>query len=212
MRCLVPLLLLLAAACAAPPGEGGPASPHHWTLHAPGGSFLGSATAIAPDRLLSNRHVVGVVGAELLARGPVGEERPARVIAVAGSADAALLSIAPSAVSPSLRETALARGETLHVTGAVAGERRSGTGSAEGKAGQFGAGTMTARLPAAPGFSGGPVTDAQGRLYGIVVAAVIDSASEARRLSARGGVEPTSQRVVLLLEVAQALRSLGEAP
>jgi S1-C subfamily serine protease len=211
MRRLAPLLLLLAAACAAPPADG-PASRHHWTLHAPGGAFLGSATAVAPDRLLSNRHVIGVLGADVMAFGPQGEARPARVIAVADQADAALLAIAPAAIAPELREAPVAAGEALHVAGAVAGVRRSGTGMAEALSERFGPGTMTARLAAAPGFSGGPVTDVEGRLYGIVVAAVMNSPAEARRLSAGRVSEAAVPRNVLLLDARHALRILGQAP
>lgn len=211
MARLAPLLLLLLAACAAPPAPG-PASPHHWTLHAPGGAFLGSATAVAPDRLLSNRHVVGVVGTEVLAHGPGGEARPARVVAVADRVDAALLAIGPAAPAAALRQTPVAAGETLHVAGAVAGLRRSGTGAALGRNSAFGPGTWTARLPAAPGFSGGPVTDADGRLVGIVVAAVLHSPAEARGLAAGSDASAASPRTVLLLDARHALASLAHAP
>ena len=76
-------------------------------------------------------------------------------------------------------------------------------------------GSVAARLPVARGYSGAPVVDAQGRLVGIVAAAVTDDMAMARRLSAQQRVDEPALFVTLLvptLLIQERLRTAAEMP
>jgi S1-C subfamily serine protease len=205
-RLLALLLAIATAGCAHGPATTTPApAAAHWMLHADG-RFIGSATAIAPDRLLTNRHVVGD-RAVLDATGPDGRTQPARVVARGRDADVALVALgAPTASPAAPRLDVPPAGETLVVSGAIAGQRQSGAGRVA--AHQAGAGLRAAMLPVAPGYSGGPVLDSEGRLVGIVMAAAAGSLAEARQLAATRAGEALVERLVLVIPPAAAMAAL----
>ncbi len=190
------------------------ASALHWTLSTEDGVFLGSATAIGPRQLLTNRHVVAAAqGRAIIAR---QQERrfPIMQVQESRTADLALLALgmAPSVVAGPvaiLRRSTPAAGEILAVAGAQSGERRVGTGQALATGAAYGLGLRLARLPAAPGFSGGPVVDLEGRLVGIVMAGASESLAQARRLSAIGAGDPLQQGPVLLVTATMIATEFG---
>lgn len=205
------LSLALLSACATLPAPMEPLPPQaaaHWTL-SEGGRFLGSATAIAPDRLLTNRHVLPGPDRRILATAPDGTAHPVRVLAVARRQDVALLAL-PGPVAAPLGPPvgAPAPGAALTVVGAVGGQRLAGSGQAEGAGAP--PGLLLATLPAAPGFSGGPVLDARGGFVGIVMAAVARDMGEARQLAAAPGSGWPAPRRVLVIPAGAALAAVEE--
>jgi S1-C subfamily serine protease len=204
------LALVLLSACASLPPHGElPREAHaHWTL-SEGGRFLGSATAIAPDRLLTNRHVLPGPDRRLIATAPDGTPHPVRVLAVARRADVALLGLAAPVAQPlGPPAGAPAPGAALQVVGAVAGHRLAGAGHAEGEGAP--PGLLLATLPAAPGFSGGPVLDARGGFVGIVMAAMARDRGEARQLAGAPGAAAATPRRVLVIPAEVALAAVAE--
>jgi S1-C subfamily serine protease len=180
MRAVSLLCLLLFAACARLPAEearhtpaaqvaatGFAALSHH-------GLPLGSAVAVAPDRLLTNAHAVPA-GAERLrfTRGDGAGGGEAVVLARSAAMDLAVLGIAPGVMQPvSLAPAAPAVGQPLWAMGAPAAGAAVVAGVAEHPAIELaghGPG-FTARLGALMGYSGGPVVDAAGRVHGMVTA------------------------------------------
>lgn len=172
----------------------------HWTLSSADGVFLGSATAVGARHLLTNRHVVAAANGRPIVAWQ-GDHRLAVLhLNESRNVDLALLEIGgmPAAIA-SLRDSPLVPGEALAVAGAQFGEQRVGRGEALGANAGHGPGLRLARLPAAPGFSGGPVVDRQGRLVGVVMAAAAHNLAAARRLSAMGPADPPPQGVVLMI-------------
>jgi S1-C subfamily serine protease len=216
LRCLALSILLLLAACAgapvAPPALSAAAA-LHWTVETAAGTFLGSATAIGPDILLTNRHVVAAAGGQALVVRRAGLALPVLRLREGRSLDIALLELpAPQAATPLLRADAPPAGTAVAVAGARRGQMRveSGQALAPGQARHFGPGLLVTSLPVAPGFSGGPVVDEAGRLVGIVMAGVAVDLAEARRLSASASAsgETLAQRLALLIAPQAALADL----
>ncbi len=215
LRFLVLSIMLLMAACAdtrpATTARDGAAA-LHWTVETAEGAFLGSATAVGPDRLLTNRHVVAAAGGQALVvrRGDV-------TLTVRGMRDGKDLDIsllqlpAQQAATPLLRPESPRVGALVAVAGALRGEMRVEVGQALAPEHglRFGPTLLAARLPVAPGFSGGPVVDEAGRLVGIVMAGVAGGLDEARRLSASTSGERLTQRLALLIHPQAALADLG---
>jgi S1-C subfamily serine protease len=202
-------LALLSACAGVPPHTELPPESHaHWTL-SEGGRFLGSATAVAPDRLITNRHVLPGPERRLTATAPDGTAHPVRVLAVARRADVALLGLAGPVAQPlGAPAQPPVAGEALRVIGAVGGQRLGGVGRAEGEGAP--PGLLLATLPAASGFSGGPVLDARGGFVGIVMAAMARDLGEARQLAGVQGAAAPALRRVLVIPAEAALAAVAE--
>jgi S1-C subfamily serine protease len=176
---LVALLaaLLLGACARLPAGEahGTPAA----TVAAEGFAQLsviglpaGSAVAVAPDRLLTNAHVVPE-GASVIGfrRGDGTLAGEARVIARSDRMDLAVLAVPPG-FRPVPVAPAPAAGAMLWAVGAPTAGPALAAGRVLDPAMDLpghGPG-FTAQLGALAGYSGGPALDRQGRLAGIVTA------------------------------------------
>lgn len=196
---LAPTLLVLsfAAGCTRlPAGDavGTPASAtaaRGFTIVSDGeGALLGAATAVAPDLLVTNAHVVGPAASVRLTRGDGGAVVAATVVRRVSSADLVLLRAErPAFDAPACLGSSPAAGEPVWAVGAP----RLGQAVAPGVVARasarmdgFGAG-FTARRQALMGHSGGPVVDQDGCLVGITAALV--SPGAAAVLGAFAGVD-----------------------
>ncbi len=138
------------------------------------GMPLGSAVAVAPDRLLTNAHVLPQDVTRLgFTRGDGAARGEARVIARSERMDLAVLAVPLGVMVPvELAEAPPQPGQRLWGLGAPA----AGGAVAEGRvvlpaAMMPGHGPgFTARMGALMGYSGGPAVDGQGRLLGLVTA------------------------------------------
>lgn len=205
------VILLALSACAAPRENVGTgiaaAQSLHWLVETTSGQFLGSATAVGDRVLLTNRHVVQAAGGAALVIRRGEHVLPVEVQQVSQDADVASLR-APTRLTVFAERLATVQpGAPLAVAGAIAGKPHAGTGRLERTdwRAPMRYGLLAARLPVAPGFSGGPVVDQAGGLVGLVVATVVGSTTEARRLAAAGPDHAPSERPALLLPARTAL-------
>jgi hypothetical protein len=180
LRLLAPLLLLLATACARLPAgdaQGSPAeavAARGFALLSAGGLPLGSAVAVAPDRLLTNAHILPDGATRLrFIRGDGAARGEAVLLARSPRMDLAVLAVPAGVLSPvPLAESPPRPGQTIWALGAPVVGPAVATGHVERPAATLighGPG-FTARLGALMGYSGGPALDEAGRLLGLVTA------------------------------------------
>ncbi|BDG73596.1 trypsin-like peptidase domain-containing protein [Roseomonas fluvialis] len=210
------LSALLVCACAGgmpaedPARAASAAAALHWTVETADGRLLGSATVIAAGQVVTNAHVVAAARHASMRIRSGGEIHAVRRVGIANSADIALLGIdgltvappTPRRAPPDATDRVFAVGSTGDGVWSVSGEVLPAAAARP-----FGTDLIAARLPVARGFSGGPVVDAQGRLVGVVMAAVADNLSVARRLSATGaagGMMPSLTLIVPVDEIERA--------
>ncbi|MBU8541519.1 trypsin-like peptidase domain-containing protein [Falsiroseomonas tokyonensis] len=194
---LAALLALLPGGCARLPAEeaaDGPAASAARTGFAAlsaHGVPLGSALAVAPDRLLTNAHVLPEGATRLQARrGDGAAVVEAVVLARSPGMDLAVLAVAPGVFLPVPRQAGPPRqGQAIWAIGAPAAGPALAQGVVEQPEtvlGGRGPG-FTARIGALMGYSGGPALDAEGRVRGLVTALLRAGAAPA--LAALTGVD-----------------------
>ncbi len=191
------------------------------------GGIVGSAFLIAPEIALTNAHVVGGLprGGVVTLVSPVrGISGQARVIAVSRVMDLALLSAPEGFATPVATSDAPARpglavrgagidasggrglGPIMELHGAVIAPRLD--------LGAYGPG-LVVRMPGVrPGFSGGPVLDAQGRLVGMIAAIRSSGAATAAAGSFAPARAPAPDEAFVLVAAeirAEARRLLATA-
>jgi len=180
MRTMMLLALLGLTACARLPGEqarGTPAAEVAATgfaLLSSHGVPLGSAVAVAPDRVLTNAHVVPEGATRLrFTRGDGAAGGEAMVLARSPVMDLAVLSVPAGVLRPvTTAATPPHAGQRLWAVGAPSAGAAVAAGVAEQTAMNLpghGPG-FTARIGALMGYSGGPVVDSAGNLQGLVTA------------------------------------------
>jgi S1-C subfamily serine protease len=219
MRAALILLLLSFAGCARMPLEEARGTPVEAVARAGfarlslGGVPVGSAVAVAPDRLLTNAHVVPE-GVEIVGfrRGDGGAEGAARVVARSGRMDLVVLAV-PAVFEPVSPGGTVRAGDRVWAAGAPA----AGAAVSDGvvlrpRVRLVGHGPgFTARLGALLGYSGGPAVDAEGRLVGIVTA--LPQAGAAPLLAALAGVDVAGianpGREVFVLGVGEVMGEVG---
>ncbi|WP_146217049.1 S1 family peptidase [Falsiroseomonas bella] len=171
---------------------------------------LGSAVAVALDRLLTNAHVIPE-GVEQLAfrRGDGAASGPARLLARSDRMDLAVLEVPavfapaqPAPQSPAEGDPLWAAGSPAAGPAVVAGRVAIPAATLPGHGPGF-----TARIGALLGYSGGPALDGQGRLLGLVTA--VPQPGAAPLLAALSGVDldglARGEREVFLLGIGDAL-------
>jgi S1-C subfamily serine protease len=156
----------------------------------------GSGFVYAPDRVMTNAHVVaGIDRPEVLVRG-TGRAWPASVVYIDPRLDVAVLAV-PGLSAPQLEFTTDARrGDPVVVAGFPGGgpltatpARIRGTIQARGTD-IYDRGTVTREVYAIrgevrPGNSGGPLLAADGRVDGVVFASALDDPDTGYALTAR---------------------------
>ncbi|MBP7003230.1 serine protease [Amaricoccus sp.] len=174
---------------------------HHATVR--NGDVMGSAFLIAPGVALTNAHVVaGLAPGAPLALAAQGGAVTARLVAVSGRMDLAVLRVPGGLVAPVAADDADGRsglavraagvdasggpeaGARLELAGAVTSPRTALRAYGPG---------MIVHMPGVrPGFSGGPVLDGQGRLVGMIAAI---RTSRSAGLAAASGLAPGRARL-----------------
>ncbi len=218
MRAALILLILSLAACARMPLEEARGTPVEAVARTGfarlglGGVPVGSAVAVAPDRLITNAHVVPENTDSLIfRRGDGGAAGEARVLARSARMDLVVLAV-PAVFEPVSLGGPVRAGDRVWAAGAPA----AGAAVSEGvvlrprvRLAGHGPG-FTARLGALLGYSGGPAVDAAGRLVGIVTA--LPQAGAAPLLAALTGVDVEGMtspgREVFLLGVGEVMREV----
>lgn len=175
---------------------------------------LGSAVAIAPNRLLTNAHVIPEGVTDLaFRRGDGAVAGTARLLARSDRMDLAVLAVpavfapAPPAEAPPRQGAPVwAAGAPAAGPAVVAGQVMQPAATLPGHGSGF-----TARLGALLGYSGGPALDAEGRLLGLVTA--VPQPGAAPLLAALSGVDldgiARGEREVFLLGISEALAEAG---
>ena len=213
------LCLLLVGACARLPAEEARATPAAsvaaWgfaSLSAHG-LPLGSAVAVAPDRLLTSAHLLPEGVDRLWARRGDGLARAeAVVLARSAAMDLAVLAVPPGLFEPvPLGPAPPHLGERLWALGSPAAGQAMAVGTVTMPAvvmpgrGQG----FVARIGALMGYSGGPALDEQGRLRGLVTA--LPGGGGAVALAALTGMDldgmarGSAGREVFFLSIAEAM-------
>ena len=224
MRAVALLLVLVLAACARLPGDAARATPaaevavSGYALLSAHGVPLGSAVAVAPDRLLTNAHVLPH-GLERLrfTRGDGAAGGEAVVLGRSAVMDLAVLGIPAGIMRPvPVAAEPPVVGQRLWALGAPSAGRSVVAGVAE-QPEMFLPGHgpgFSARIGALMGYSGGPVLDEQGRLRGMVTA--LPRAHAAPLLAALTGVDlhglaqGEAGREVFILGIAAALHEAAQ--
>ncbi len=215
MRAALILLILSLAGCARMPLEEARGTPVEAVARGGfarlslGGMPVGSAVAVAPDRLLTNTHVVPE-GVEMVVfrRGDGGAEGAARVVARSARMDLVVLAV-PAVFEPVPLGGPVWAGDRVWAAGTpAAGPAVSAGEVLRPRVRLVGHGPgFTARLGALLGYSGGPAVDAAGRLVGIVTA--LPQAGAAPLLAALTGVDVAGMmgpgREVFLLGVGEVM-------
>ena len=149
----------------------------------------GSGTVIAPDRVVTNAHVVAGVTNPRVQIGGVGRRYPARVVAFDSRRDLAILAVPGLPAKPlTFGPENLGRGDSAVVVGypndgpfraSAARVRSTIQASGEDIYGRPGTVRQVYSLfvTVQPGNSGGPVLDAKGEVVGVVFARSLDDAN-----------------------------------
>lgn len=211
------LLILAVSACAAPAQR---AAPSVAMVRAEGlyGSALGTVVSIAPGIVVTARHVIDSVEPwerVVITRGD-GAAVEAALLARSPGIDLAVLRVPAGFLVPRLLAHAMpARGARVHADGTRDGAIHRVSGDvaiAPFRLTGYGAG-FVADLAAVPGFSGGPVIDAEGRLVGLTAAQIV-APVPAAPLAAGGVIRPGQVFVLGAPAIVAELRRLllGDAP
>lgn len=212
MRRLAPwLLILLVSACAAPAQQ---AHPSVAMVRAEGlyGAALGTAVSVAPGIVVTARHVIDAVeprGRVAVTRGD-GVTVEAALLARSPAIDLAVLQVPAGFLTPHvLARVRPVRGTQVHADGTRDGAVHRVSGEvavAPFRLAGYGPG-FVADLAAVPGFSGGPVSDGEGRLLGLTAAQIVGPAPAAP-LAAGGAIRPGQVFVLGAPAIVAELRRL----